>query len=40
MSDIKLFRYGQHKMNKLRDKAAMVEKQLQTLIEQQMRPLS
>jgi predicted transport protein len=36
MSDIKLFRYGQHGVSELEGKAAMVEKQLQTMIEQQM----
>ena len=36
MSDIKLFRYGQQGVSELEGKAAMVEKQLQTLIEQQM----
>lgn len=36
MSDIKLFRYGQHGVSELEGKAAVVEKQLQTLIEQQM----
>ncbi|MFU1552432.1 DUF5655 domain-containing protein [Aeromonas sp. A04] len=36
MSDIKLFRYGQHGVSELEGKVAVVEKQLQTLIEQQM----
>lgn len=36
MSDIKLFRYGQEAVNELEGKAAVVEKQLQQLIESQM----
>lgn len=36
MSDIKLFRYGQNDATELAGKAALIEKQLQTLIEAQM----
>ncbi len=36
MSDIKLFRYGQQGVSELEGKAAVVEKQLQALIELQM----
>jgi hypothetical protein len=36
MSDIKLFRYGQKDAVELAGKAALIEKQLQTLIEAQM----